>query len=112
MLLGGALTQYLSWRWCLYVNVGLAVVALAGAMVWLHQLGGSTGTSLLNTLAASAAPTYLASRTATAPVIAQASVHGYVTAFWWSAGIFAVGAVLCGVLLTGRVPSADLPVPE
>ncbi|MGH3183139.1 MAG: MFS transporter, partial [Streptosporangiaceae bacterium] len=33
LLLGGALTQYLDWRWCLYVNLLLAVVALAGALV-------------------------------------------------------------------------------
>src|SRR5262250_3046550 len=29
---GGVLTEYLSWRWCLYVNVVLAVVAVAGAV--------------------------------------------------------------------------------
>ena len=28
LLLGGALTQYLDWRWCLFVNVPVAVVAL------------------------------------------------------------------------------------
>jgi len=27
LLLGGALTQYLGWRWCLYVNVPIAVAA-------------------------------------------------------------------------------------
>src|SRR6201996_9070229 len=32
LLLGGLLTEYLSWRWCLYVNVVLAVVAVAGAV--------------------------------------------------------------------------------
>ena len=35
LLLGGALTQYLDWRWCLYVNLFFAVVALAGALVLL-----------------------------------------------------------------------------
>jgi EmrB/QacA subfamily drug resistance transporter len=28
LLLGGVLTQYLQWRWCLYVNVPIAVTAL------------------------------------------------------------------------------------
>jgi EmrB/QacA subfamily drug resistance transporter len=32
LLLGGVLTQYLSWRWCLYVNAGFAGVALLGAL--------------------------------------------------------------------------------
>src|SRR6476619_5858956 len=32
LLLGGVLTEYLSWRWCLYVNVVLALVAVAGAV--------------------------------------------------------------------------------
>src|SRR6516165_1737326 len=32
LLLGGFLTEYLSWRWCLYVNVVLAVVAVIGAV--------------------------------------------------------------------------------
>src|SRR5262249_4296559 len=31
MLLGGVLTEYLSWRWCLYVNVPIAVAAAVGA---------------------------------------------------------------------------------
>ncbi|HJZ26263.1 MAG TPA: MFS transporter, partial [Streptosporangiaceae bacterium] len=32
LLLGGVLTEYLSWRWTLYVNVILAVFAVAGAV--------------------------------------------------------------------------------
>ena len=30
LLLGGVLTQYLEWRWCLYVNVPIALVAAVG----------------------------------------------------------------------------------
>jgi MFS family permease len=30
LLLGGERTQYLAWRWCLYVNVPIAVIAVAG----------------------------------------------------------------------------------
>ena len=40
LLVGGVLTTYLSWRWCLYVNDGIAVVGLVGAMWLLH---GGTG---------------------------------------------------------------------
>lgn len=35
LLAGGFLTQYLNWRWCLYVNVPIALVAFAGAWVLL-----------------------------------------------------------------------------
>ncbi len=31
LLLGGVLTQYLEWRWCLYVNAPIAIAAAAGA---------------------------------------------------------------------------------
>ncbi len=35
LLLGGFLTEYASWRWTLYVNLALAAVTFAGAMVML-----------------------------------------------------------------------------
>src|SRR5579863_10316540 len=37
LLLGGVLTQSVSWRWCLYVNLIIAAVAFAGALVWLRD---------------------------------------------------------------------------
>ena len=37
LLVGGLLTEYASWRWCLYVNDGIALVALAGAIVVLRS---------------------------------------------------------------------------
>jgi len=35
----------------------------------------------------------------TASVAAHAAVHGYTTAFWWSAGIFFAGAILTALVL-------------
>ena len=37
LLLGGVLTEYLNWRWCLYVNLIFAVAAAAGAVVFLSS---------------------------------------------------------------------------
>ncbi len=37
LILGGVLTEYLSWRWTLYVNLVFAAIAVAGALVYLHH---------------------------------------------------------------------------
>ncbi len=37
LLLGGFLTEYASWRWTLYVNLIIAVVTFAGAMIFLPR---------------------------------------------------------------------------
>lgn len=42
LLLGGALTQYWSWSWCLWVNVPLAAVAVVGALTLVPSTPGST----------------------------------------------------------------------
>ena len=37
LLLGGLLTSYVSWRYCLYVNLIFAVLATIGALRWLNN---------------------------------------------------------------------------
>jgi hypothetical protein len=64
-----------------------------------QQIGGSIGTALLSTLAASAATSFVTDRGPAPDVLRQAAVHGYTTAFWCAAGVFAVGALACGSLL-------------
>ncbi|MZD07433.1 DHA2 family efflux MFS transporter permease subunit [Streptomyces sp. SID5785] len=65
----------------------------------MQQVGGSIGTALLNTLAASAATGYLTDHDPANKLNqAQATIESYTTAFWWSAGFFAAGAVLAFLL--------------
>jgi hypothetical protein len=60
-----------------------------------QQVGGSIGTALLSTLAASAVSGYVADH---GPGPA-AAIEGYTTAFWWAAGLYLAGALVCAALL-------------
>ena len=78
---------------------------VASAMVnTSQQVGGSIGTSLLNTLATSAASAYLVGRQHTPAAISESQLRSYSTAYWWSAGFFLFGMVLCGLLYPSGKP--------
>ena len=67
------------------------------------------GTALLSTLFASAAASYAASH-----IHLQAGaalIHGYTTAFWWAAGIFALGLIVALVILPSSI-RAPVAAPE
>jgi EmrB/QacA subfamily drug resistance transporter len=88
-----------------------------------QQIGGSIGTSLLNTIFASAVAHYLVSHLSRATVvhghpapslIGMSLIHGYTTGFWVAAAIFGAGAVICGALfrsgpLRASEPAATAP---
>ena len=65
-----------------------------------QQIGGSLGTALLTTIAASAITGYNTNAHAhpTGLLLAHAAVHGDTTAFGWAAAIFAAGAVIAAAL--------------
>jgi MFS family permease len=64
-----------------------------------QQVGGSIGTSLLNTLAAGAATSYLAGRALTPINFQTALLRSYTTAFLFSGLVFVAGAVIAALLL-------------
>jgi hypothetical protein len=72
-----------------------------------QQVGGSIGTSLLNTIFAGSVAQYLTSHVSPATLVhghpsaaltGMSLIHGYTTGFWIAAAIFSVGAVICGAL--------------
>jgi len=73
-----------------------------------QQVGGSIGTALLSTLAASASGAYAATHRAAADVAAQSAVHGYTAAFTWAAAVFAVGSIAAWLLLPSEAPEASI----
>ena len=88
---------------------------VASAMVNTgQQVGGSIGTAFLSSIAASAVTSFVADAGAgaTPAAMAEAAVHGYTTAFWWSAAIFAVGAVVSALLLQSGAAAAPAPGAE
>ncbi len=82
-----------------------------------NQVGFSLGAALLNTIAADAAGTYLATHHAAAS-LAAATVHGDVTAFAFLAVLFAAGAIITGLLhprkaaISSRLTGAQAPVAQ
>ncbi|MCW2750965.1 MAG: transporter [Aeromicrobium sp.] len=102
------------------IGIGLAFVSLsstalvgvadhdagvASALVnTMQQVGGSLGTALLNTIAATATIHYVTDHgTGSA---AAGAVHGYTVAFTWSLGALILATVLALVLVTKQSTSA------
>ena len=87
-----------------------------------QQVGGSIGTALLNTIAASAVTAYIAANAPLTPLVAaNAAIHSYTVVYWVAAGVFAFGAVLAVLLFRRRGQGLSLhnaphtgriPVPE
>jgi MFS family permease len=112
------------------LGMGLAFVAMSStSLLGVHpedagvasalvnatqQTGSSLGAALINTIATSATASYLAVHGSSAAAVAAGAVHGYTTAFTFSAVVLAVAAVTAFTLIRAskdQVPEmAALPV--
>jgi EmrB/QacA subfamily drug resistance transporter len=82
-------------------------MGIASAMVSTsQQVGGSIGTALLNTIAASATGTYLATHAST---VSQrvALVHGFSIAYWWAVGFLAVATAISLIAVNAARPKHE-----
>jgi MFS family permease len=74
----------------------------SAALNTTQQVGGSISTALLNTLAATAATHYAEDHLSDPLVKANAALHSYEVAYWWSAGFFAVGVIITALLFRAK----------
>jgi EmrB/QacA subfamily drug resistance transporter len=83
LLLGGALTEFAGWRWCLYVNVGIAAVAwTVGRRVLPGGDGHPSRIDLISGVLATGTLAHLVL------ACSQAAAHG-----WTSAAVLVPGAI-------------------
>ncbi|NKZ02224.1 MFS transporter [Actinomadura latina] len=105
LLAGGALTEYMDWRWCLYINIPIALVAVAGgyAMLTESRREGRAKFDIPGVLLV------------TAGLVAVVYGTGRAESDGWRSatviGLLAAGAVLLAafVLVERRVPEPLLP---
>ncbi len=87
-------------------DAGVASATVSAA----QQIGGSLGTALLSTVAASAVTSYITSAAAhpSRLLLAHAALHGDTTAFAWAAVFFAAGAVIAAALFERGTKALEL----
>ena len=71
-----------------------------------QQTGGSMGAALINTIATSATVSYVAAHGRSAESLTAGAIHGYTTAFTFSAIVLAVAAVAAFTLIRSARPDA------
>src|ERR1700738_3979885 len=101
LILGGALTEYLSWRWCLFVTVVSAPPAVVGALVYIRggRLASRPLMDWIGAVLACAGPFAIVFG------FSQAESAG------WTAAL-TVGSLVCGVVLPAGFVVAERRVPH
>jgi EmrB/QacA subfamily drug resistance transporter len=109
LILGGVLTEYLNWRWALYVNVPIAVVGLLGGLAFVRDPAPPRGGSRADV---PGAVLVTAGLVALVYGVTRAEAHG-----WSDRGVtvvFSAAAVLLLAFVTveamSREPLLPLPV--
>ncbi|MES9542123.1 MFS transporter [Actinomadura sp. NPDC000600] len=105
LLLGGALTSYLSWRWCMYVNLVFAAVAIIGGVLLVGRQERTPGGRLDVPGVAAVSGGMLC----LVYGLSNAASHGWRTPSTW--GFLVAGAALLGVFAGWQGRSAHPLLP-
>jgi EmrB/QacA subfamily drug resistance transporter len=106
LLLGGVLTEYLDWRWCMFVNIFFAVIALIGSYLLLRHepvLGDRPKLDIPGTL------TSTAGLFAVVYGFANKESHDWSSASVW--GFLLAGVVLLAVFVRIQMTTAHPLLP-
>ncbi len=97
LMLGGVLTDYANWRWCMYVNIAFAVVGIIGGVALLHNSAepDKPRLSVPSTIVGSAAIFGLVFGSA------KAQTDG------WGSAVALISLIAGGLLLVGFVALAE-----
>ena len=86
---------------------------VASAMInTVQQIGGSIGTALLSSFAATAGEHYAKGKAPSPSLAVDAALHSYHTVFWWSAGFFIVASVIGAVAFRTGPLAVDPDAPR
>jgi len=107
LILGGLLTEYLDWRWCLLVNAPIAILAVVGALAFLHDHRQHSSETHLDVVGA-----VLASGGLLAVVygLSQAEQRGWTSAFVLALLTGGIALLALFVAVEARVAHPLLPL--
>jgi EmrB/QacA subfamily drug resistance transporter len=90
-------------------NIKASDTGIASGLINVsQQIGGAAGAALLNTIAATAAASWLRTHPRTAGQVSAATVHGYAIGARWATGILIPAALIAFTMIrTGRPAGAD-----
>ncbi|WP_370944697.1 MFS transporter [Amycolatopsis sp. cg5] len=106
LILGGALTEYLNWRWCLYVNLPIAVLAGVAGWFVLPKVPGHRTAKL----------DWLSGLLGSAGIVALVYGLSEAASQGWGSGLvlsclgIAVAALVAFVVRQGMLPNPLLPL--
>lgn len=107
LLLGGMLTEYVEWRWCLFVNVFIALGALAGSLAVLEDRPAAGGRQRFDAPGAALVTTGLV---AVVYGLSQAASKGWGSASFVGPAAVGAGLLAAFLVVEGRVGEPLLPL--
>lgn len=110
LTLGGILTDQLSWRWCLYINVAIGAVALLGAAAFVRDSGASSTGASPRSVDLPGAVLVVAGLAGVVFGLGNSAVHGWGAPSTWVPLAFGTLLVVGFVLREARTAHPLLPL--